>query len=318
MSLWKRKEIQKMPRRSRLIFSLSLLIALTASAADESIWREFGLTEQSTAKIGAANAAVYRMNDATGAIAAWEWQRLPDAHPCAVEAFCSTDGERTILASANYFIQLTGPVPPAKLTAFLQALPKRHDSSLPAILTFVPRRNLVPGSARYVLGPESLRNFAAPLAGVQPGFSDGVEAQVADYKIGSAEALHLVHLAIFYYPTPEMARLHIARFKQVPGVHAKRSGVLVALVFGASSDQQANSLLSQIEYEAKVTWNDLPPPNPIKPLYQLLLNIIYLSIVLVALCLMSGLIYAGIRLYRRRFGTLEEDEAMTTLHLTGD
>jgi hypothetical protein len=24
------------------------------------------------------------------------------------------------------------------------------------------------------------------------------------------------------------------------------------------------------------------------------------------------------RLYRRRFGTLEEDEAMTTLHLTGD
>ena len=298
-----------------LFLGLFLLIAASASAADDSIWREFGLAGQSTAKIGAADASVYRMNDATGAIAAWEWQRLPDAHPCAFEAFCSTDGKRTILASANYFVQLTGPVAPAKLTVFLKALPKRHDSSLPAILTFVPRKNLMPGSARYVLGPESLRNFAAPLAGVQPGFSDGVEAQVADYKMGSADPLHL---AIFYYPTPEMARLHIARFKQIPGVHAKRSGVLVALVFGASSDQQANSLLSQIEYEAKVTWNDLPPPSPIKPLYQLLLNIIYLSIVLVALCLMSGLIYAGIRLYRRRFGTLEEDEAMTTLHLTGD
>jgi hypothetical protein len=33
---------------------------------------------------------------------------------------------------------------------------------------------------------------------------------------------------------------------------------------------------------------------------------------------LAGLIYAGMRLYRRRFGSLEADEAMTTLHLTED
>jgi hypothetical protein len=33
---------------------------------------------------------------------------------------------------------------------------------------------------------------------------------------------------------------------------------------------------------------------------------------------MSGLIYAGIRLYRRRFGSLEDEEAMTILHLSGE
>jgi hypothetical protein len=300
-----------MPRRSSLI-AIVFLSTLAAAPPEDSLWREFGLAQQSTAQVGAATAAVYRMNDATGAIAAWEWQRLPNAHPCSFEAFCSTDGKRTVLASANYFVQLTGPVAKAPLAAFLQALPKRRETSLPVILTFVPRQHLVPNSARYLLGPESLNNFASPLAGVEPGFNQGAEAQVADYKIASGDILHL---ALFYYPTPEMARLHLARFKQIPGVHAKRSRVLVALVFGNATDQQANSLLTQIEYEAKVTWSDIPPPSPIKPLYQLLWNIIYLSIVLVALCLMSGLVYAGIRVYRRRFGTLEDEEAMTTLHL---
>jgi len=34
--------------------------------------------------------------------------------------------------------------------------------------------------------------------------------------------------------------------------------------------------------------------------------------------LLGGLVYAAMRLYRRRYGTLEAEEAMTTLHLTGE
>jgi hypothetical protein len=44
----------------------------------------------------------------------------------------------------------------------------------------------------------------------------------------------------------------------------------------------------------------------------------YLSIILTGLCTLAGLIYAGMRIYRRRYGQLEQEEAMTTLHLTGD
>jgi hypothetical protein len=44
---------------------------------------------------------------------------------------------------------------------------------------------------------------------------------------------------------------------------------------------------------------------------------LYLSIVLSGLCLVAGLIYAAMRIYRRRYGTLETEEAMTTLHLGG-
>jgi hypothetical protein len=114
-----------------------------------------------------------------------------------------------------------------------------------------------------------------------------------------------------------MARLHSADFKRLGNVRVKRSGVLVSVVFGAATDEQADTLLSRVQYEAKVTGNDVPPPSPIKPLFQLLINIIYLSIVLSGICLLAGLMYAGMRIYRRRYGTLEADEAMTTLNLRG-
>ncbi|HEX4168082.1 MAG TPA: hypothetical protein VHZ55_21665, partial [Bryobacteraceae bacterium] len=104
----------------------------------------------------------------------------------------------------------------------------------------------------------------------------------------------------------------------LPNVQVKRSDVLVALVLAPQSRALADTLLSRVQYEAKITWNETPPPSPIKPLYRLLVNILYLSVVLSALCLFAGLIYAGMRIYRRRYGTLESDEAMTTLHLTGD
>ncbi len=139
---------------------------------------------------------------------------------------------------------------------------------------------------------------------------------MGEYKVsGSTEP---ARLALFYYAAPGMARAHTAQFKKMPGAHVKRSGVLVAVVFGNASEQTADTLLSRVEYQAKITWNDTPPPPPIKPLYALLLNIIYASVLLSALCLLGGLIYAGMRIYRRRYGQLEANEAMTTLHLSGD
>jgi hypothetical protein len=312
MPLWKRKEIQKVSRHRSLIL-LALSASLACAQTDANIWHEFGLAQQTQAAIGETHADVYRMNDVTGAVAAWEWQRGPGYRTCTLETpFCSTDGKRTVVVSANYLVAVDGPVAKPALDAFLAALPNRHDTSLPPILSYVPHLNLVPNSARYILGTESLKGFAPQLAWLKPGFEEGAEAQVADYKTPSGKPLHL---AVFYYPTPEMARIHTAEFRKVPGLQVKRSSVLVALVFGGATDQQANALLNQIQYEARITWNDIPPPSPIKPLYQLLRDIIFFSGVLVALCFVSGLVYAGIRLYRRRYGTLEQDEAMTTLHL---
>ena len=270
-----------------------------------------------TTKAGALTITTYEMKDLTGALAAWEWLRSPKGKTCNLSSFCTQDENRTVVSDSNYVVTFEGAVPSkARVDAVMNALPNKRETSLPAILTFLPQEGLVPDSAGYVLGKASLEAFAPELASVHAGFEEGAEAQVAQYKVGNGSTP--VHLAIFNYPTPEMARLHAADFKKLPNVHVKRSDVLLAIVFGPATDEQANTLLSRVQYEAKITWNDVPPPSPIKPLYQLLLNILYLSIILSGICLLAGLIYAGMRIYRRRYGTLEADEAMTTLHLSGD
>ncbi len=125
--------------------------------------------------------------------------------------------------------------------------------------------------------------------------------------------------AIFYYATPEMARIARARI-QAPHQHSHQTFWRSSCHGFAPAQpmRKPTRCLSRIEYEARITLNEEPPPSPIKPLYQLLLNIIIMSGALSLLALVGGLVYGGMRLYRRRYGDLESQEAMTTLHLTGD
>jgi hypothetical protein len=300
-----------------LLFSVSgLLSAQTPPTNDQALWREYGLQNTKQTKQGKLNITRYEMKDPTGALAAWEWLRSPAGRPCDLAPFCTADEGRTIISDDNYVVVFDGARPTKnEVDAVLSALPNKHSTSLPAILTFLPRQGLVPDSARYLLGRASLGAFAPELAASKPGFSEGAEAQVGTYKIG--KDAKPVRLALFYYPAPEMARLHMAGFRSIAGTHVRRSDVLVAVVFGNATDQEADTLLSRVQYEAKIVWNDVPPPSPIKPLYQLLWNIVYLSLLLGAICLLAGLMYAGMRIYRRRYGTLEADESMTTLHISG-
>jgi hypothetical protein len=311
------KEVQTMLRPYQLALALLLFLASPfAGQNNSSLWKEYGFVSDEVSQAGKGSVHSYKFKDLTGALAAWESMRLPEARPCNLAPICAKNGNEFLISTANYVLKLTGPtLAKPEVDAVMNALPDRHETSLPAILTFLPQTGLVPNSARYILGPESLKAFAPELAETKPGFEQGAEAQIAAYQIGNGNP---THLALFYYPTPEMARLHSTDFKLHLGQHVKRSGVLVAVVFGPVTDETADTLLSRVGYEAKITWNETPPPNPIKPLYQLLINIVYLSVILSALCITAGLIYAGMRLYRRRYGNLDSEEAMTTLNLSGD
>lgn len=305
-----------MSRRSGVIIGCFFLAA-SLFADDAALWREYGLVRTETAKRPKFTVTTYQMKDATGALAAWEWQRSERGRRCDWTAFCTDDGNRIVVNDDNYIVVFEGGRPnKEQVESELKALPNKRGTSLPPILTFLPREGLTPNSARYILGAESLAAFAPELIAARPGLEEAGEAQVASYRVGKNGAP--IRLALFYYPTPGMARLHAIDFKRLPNMHVKRSGPLVAIVFSPATDSQADTLLSRVEYAAKITLNETPPPSLIKPLYQLLTNIIVLSLILSGICLLAGLMYAGMRIYRRRYGTLEGDEAMTTLHLAGD
>ena len=317
MPLRKWKEVQKMSRSCGLVLAFLLSTCLLVADENQALWKEYGLLQTENGRHGKLEYTAYRMKDLTGALAAWEWQRSAEGKACDQAAYCTQDGKRTIVFEDNYLVVFESASPKkADVDGILQGLPNKVDSALPAILTFLPREGLIPDSAKYILGKTSLDAFAPELSSSDPGFAQGAEGQVGRYKVqGESEP---VALAFFYYAAPEMARIHSAQLKRLANTHVKRSGVLVALVFGKATERAADTLLSRVQYEAKITWNDSPPPPPIKPLYALLLNIIYASLLLSGLCLLGGLIYAGMRIYRRRYGQLDAQEAMTTLHLSGD
>src|SRR3954452_6345139 len=244
-----------MLRCSRLVSLWLFVLAGLSNASDADLWKEYGLVHTETTHRGDQTVTAYQLKDLTGAVAAFEWQRSLDAKNCDLAGFCSQDAKRTTISEANYVLTFDGR-PPTKteVDETIQALPNKHATSLPAILSFLPKEGRVPNSARYILGPSSLKAFAPELASVDPGFAEGAEAQVASYQIKGGNP---VRLALFYYPTPEMARIHSIGFRQAVGGHVKRSAVLIAAVFGSASDEQADTILSRVQYEAKITWNDV-------------------------------------------------------------
>jgi hypothetical protein len=338
MSLRKWKEVQKMSRSLIALTVIYLTINLGAEvlpaqlgsfrktgstaaqpAADPAVSKEFGFVWSEAAAYRGPGAkgivTAYQFQDATGALAAWDWMRPSDAHRCDLDEHCAVSSSVTLINDANYVLRFEGLTPKKPdFQALVASLPKRHPSDLPPVVSFVPLKDLVPNSSRYILGPESLRAVAPELVNARPGFDQGAEAHFTAYRVGG----NPVKLVLFDYPSPEMARLHTVDFKLVSGTQVKRSGVLVAVILPGASEAQGNAVLDQIKYQAKILWNEPPPPNPVPKLYSLLMNIIIASAILVALCLAAGLIYGMMRLYRRRYGTLEEDESMTTLHLTGE
>jgi hypothetical protein len=294
----------------------------TASAPTQvdnpGVFREFGFVSSETADYRgpSANAkvTVYMLQDTTGAFAAWDWLRPADSRHCEMADFCAESKNQVLVFEANYVLSFQRIVPKkAELDALLAGLPGKRSTALPPVTNFIPVKDAIPNSSRYILGPESLATAAPELSGVKPGFEEGAEASYAAYRVDGGVA----KLVLFDYPSPEMARLNTVKFKLLPGASVKRSGVLVAIVLPGATDKQADAVLSRVQYQAKILWNEPPPPSPMPALYRLIRDVVMASGLIMALSLAAGVMYGGMRLYRRRYGTLEDEEAMTTLHLTG-
>ncbi|HEY6392036.1 MAG TPA: hypothetical protein VIX89_12205, partial [Bryobacteraceae bacterium] len=165
-------------------------------------------------------------------------------------------------------------------------------------------------SKRYIYGPAALAQFEPRIPPSAVAFDFSTEGQLAKYRTPKGE----VTLAIFSYPTPTMARQQLAEFEKLPGASAKRTGALLAIAFAPGPTAQ--SLLSQINYQATVS-ADQVPPLVLRPesAAKMLLAIISLAGVVVVFCALSGLAFGMIRVIARKFGHLGANDAMITLHL---
>jgi hypothetical protein len=252
-------------------------------------------TEQADYGKFKVSATVYK--DSTGAYAAW------------------LETEEKALQVGNYVIICTGNCP-KNLAQLAEALPRVSHAPLPALGSYLPAKNLLPHSQRYILGPVGLRQNTPQIPESAVAFQFGTEGAIARYRVLRNEPKTEATVAIFSYPTPQIARQQATAFQAISAVAVKRTGPLVAVVLGVP-DSAANQLLSQINYEASVTVNE-PMPLILRPetAAQMLLSIITLAGIVLGFCLASGLIFGGLRLLARRFGYADAGTSMTTLHLS--
>jgi hypothetical protein len=287
---------------------------------DRAVWTEYGLqdSEQATYEGAGQKLTVraYRLQDATGALAAFQWQRPKGAKPPGDElaelsklSVETPDG--ITIALGNHLLILDGAKPaPEDLGNVFRSMPRQEAGPLPTLPDHLPDAGLVSGSERYIIGPASLAKFEPEISPSQAAFHLGTEIQTATYKNASGD----MNLAIFSMPSPELARIRIAELDKIAGLMTKRSGPLVAAIFQPKDSNAAEKLLAQVRFQAAVTTGQ-PPPNKKDNFGDLLLNLAILIGIVVVFCVLSGLVFGGFRHLFHRGGRSGDGEAVISLHL---
>jgi hypothetical protein len=283
--------------------------------ADRQLWDEYGLKASETATYESdgekLTATAYRLQDSTGAMAAFDWQRPADSTPSTVAKVAAETKTGLLVANGNYLLSFDGYKPPKpELDAALGSLQNVDTSSLPVLATYLPAEGLVPNSERYVTGPVALQRFAPAIPPSVAGFHFGAEAQLGVFHGAKGD----LPLAIFNYPTPQIAMQQVPLFEKLPGAVVKRSGPMIAVVLSPTDPDFAEHVLSQVRYEASITRDEYVPTQRDNP-GVLLYNAFMLIGILLALAVVSGIFFGVIRGFRRTSSKRADPDALISLHI---
>ena len=290
---------------------------IAAPAPDPNVWKEYGLQESEEAPYTdpttnkAFSITAWRFSDSTGSFAAWQSLRPAAARKFETDGMGVETGDDAhpvqYIAVGNFVFIFKGYKPNHdELGHVFLTAPHYSNAQLSILPRYMPA-GAAPNSERYILGPESLAKYAPVIPPSVAAFHFSSEGELADYGKTT--------VVVFNFPGVEMAQKQYPMFEAIPGVVAKRTGPLVAVALHPSSLDEAEKLLSQIKYQAEVTIAERVPTLKDNPA-NLLINIMILCGVLIAFCVVSGLVFGGIRHVWRRKGSADDADEMISLHLS--
>jgi hypothetical protein len=280
-----------------------------------------------------------RFADASGAFGAYTFYLEPQMRKEQIGDQGASLGDRVLLYRGHILIDAQfskeSPMSGAELRELAGDLPRPggNAGNLPTFIEFLPRRDYIANTQKYVMGPAALAALNPPVSADLVDFGASSEVSAAHYNLPSGEAT----LMLIYYPTPQLAADHLRRIDQAhqlaqpqEGISTiggsgtffdKRTGPIVAIASGGISESDAKSLLGMVNYEANVTWNTPTENAQVRDLYKLILNIVVLCAILGGLAIIAGVAFGGFRLLMKRvypdkiFDRPEQMEFIS-LHLT--
>jgi hypothetical protein len=258
------------------------------------------------------DAAVYKMRDASGAYGLYSFLRTPDMARAELTEHSSLSRERALVLTGNLVLDVRGN-DLAKLQADLKSLvasvaTHAQQGLLPTLWQHVPPKRMVERSDRYILGPQTLNRLFPVALGDSLGFSNGTEVELAHYRLGDRDAT----LLVADFPTPQLAERAFAELRnrfnvngsntsaRSPALFAHRSLTLLAIVSGAPTQKEADTLLSQIQSGAQLTWNE-PPFEVTEPdIITMVVGTLVGTGILCLFTLVASLAFGGFRLLVKR------------------
>lgn len=254
-----------------------------------------------------------RFADASGAYGAFTYYKMLQMLKETIETQGASLNERVLFYRGSVLVDAVFEKLSAMSTAELRdlsdalPLPPGNARNLPVLPQYLPKLGYVKNTAKYVLGPVGLEKISSPLSAQLVDFSVGAEVALGTYQTEDGSAT----LMLISYPTPQIAaerlrQIDAAResnaqrqgtpaIQNAGAIFDKRTGPMVVLAAGTISQAEARALLSAVNYEADVTWNENTYTGRKNNLGNLLLNVFLLCAILIAFSAVAGLAFGGIR-----------------------
>jgi hypothetical protein len=194
---------------------------------------------------------------------------------------------------SNYAVQIDGPAEsPEKMDALAKVLSRniRGKSQKPPVAVYLPPRNIIEGSEKYLITPEAVSSAV----GVDPsllGFDSSAEAATATYRVNGTQA----NLLLVLYPTQHLAKKYTDALGGASDAFRKRAGPLFAIVYGTKNEASAAAILDDISHEFKLrTWDEGSPGLGIG---TMIVTIFVFIGVALGFTILMGLGFGGVRIF---------------------
>ena len=251
-----------------------------------------------------------RFGDATGAYGAFTYYRMPDMQNQDIGTKGASLNQRVLFFRDNILIDANFERLTAMSAAELRELsddlprPQGSSSNLPALLKYLPAKYFVNNTTKYVVGPIGLEKAAAPLAASYVDFSKGAEVLMGDYHTSDGGAT----LMLIDYPTPQIAKAQLEAIQSAQQAHqlgdaaigVRRTGPIVVVISGQLGSD-ANALLSSVNYEADVTWNQNTYFTRRDNAANLIFGALLLAAILCGISVVVGIGFGGFRILVKRW-----------------
>jgi uncharacterized protein DUF6599 len=299
--------------------------ASAADAANASVLKEYGFqdfqgstyTREDGRKLKIRAA---RFGDASGAYGAFTFYKTPEMLNEKIGGQASSLNNRILFYSGNVLVDavfdhLTA-MSAAELRELASSIPKPAGGAgnLPGLPVYLPKTGYIKNTAKYALGPATLDRIGSPIPSQLIDFNAGAEVVLGNYNSSGGDGT----LMLISYPTPQIAAEHLRRidaarqanqqqqagalpFAEVGTFVDKRTGPIVAIAAGPYAEAEAKTLLSAVNYDADVTWNENTYLDKKNNLANLLVNIIILCAILIGFAMVVGLAFGGARILLRRW-----------------